>query len=215
MSQFNLSAAVQLYGSGGHAVVVAAAAQADGRQVLAVYDDDPTKWGTRLAGIEVSGYDLGNLPSVPLVIALGDNILRERVAAHVGHLFGQVFHPSVLLAKSATVAEGSQLLARVVVNEWAQIGRHTILNTGCIVEHHVAIGDFVHLAPGAILCGNCRIGSGTVIGPGAVVVKGKHVGQGCVVAAGAVVVSDVPDGSRVQGVPGRIVPLESVSADWS
>ncbi len=48
------------------------------------------------------------------------------------------------------------------------------------------------------------------IGAGAIVLRGAHVGAGSVIAAGAVVRGEVPPGSLVAGVPGRVVrPLRS------
>lgn len=215
MAQVETKRLIQLYGAGGHGLVVASAALSAGQEIASVFDDDAIKWGNRLAGVAIESYSLNKYPSVPLVITLGDNILREKVAASVGHAFTSVVHASAVVAASVEIGEGSQVLAGVVINPLARIGRHTILNTGCIVEHHVEVGSFVHVTPGAILCGACKIGDGTTVGPGAVVVKGKQVGRGCVLAAGTVVVSDVPDHSRVQGVPGRITPLTEASWDWS
>lgn len=207
------SGPILVYGAGGHGQVVASAAIRAGRDVYGVFDDDPGKWGQQLAMTTVRQYDLNHAPSVPLVIALGDNALRQRVAAGVAHGFGVVVHPSAEVA-AATLAQGCQVLAGVIVNVGAEVGAHTILNSGCIVEHHVRIGSFVHVTPGAILCGACSVGDGCVVGPGAVVVKGKHVGAGSVLAAGTVVTTDVPPNSRVQGVPGQIQPLQEVSWDW-
>jgi sugar O-acyltransferase (sialic acid O-acetyltransferase NeuD family) len=204
-----------IYGAGGHGLVVADAAFAAGQVVYALFDDQPQKWGLVFTDVPVQAYDLNYFPNVPLVLALGDNALRQRMASLVGHPFGCVIHPSASIAREVQLSAGSQVLAQAVLNYGAQIGRHTIVNTGVIVEHHVQVADFVHLAPGAILCGACSVGAGTTVGPGAVVVKGKKVGTGCVVAAGAVVVDDVPDGMRVQGVPGKASPLIDVSWDWS
>ena len=49
------------------------------------------------------------------------------------------------------------------------------------------------------------IGSGTYIGAGAIILHGVTLGENCVIAAGAVVRSDVPPGSVIAGVPGRVV----------
>ena len=41
----------------------------------------------------------------------------------------------------------------------------------------------------------------------AVVIEGVHIGEGAVVAAGCVVIEDVPAGSVVAGVPGRVIKM--------
>lgn len=206
---------VLVYGAGGHGQVVSDALWAGGRDVATVFDDDASKWGSQLQGVLIEPYDLNRLPSIPLVVAFGDNELRRKIASTVGHAFATAVHPTATIGQGVAMGAGSQVLAKVVLNVAAQIGQHTILNTGAIVEHHVQVGSYVHVTPGAVLCGACSIGDGCVVGPGAVVVKGKHVGAGSVLAAGTVVTTDVPPNSRVQGVPGRISQLEEVSWDWS
>lgn len=206
---------VLVYGAGGHGLVVAQAALASGATVEYVFDDAPQKWGSQLLRVPVGQYDLNRYPAIPLVLALGDNAQRRVVASQVAHPFGTVCAASAEVAGLAQVGEGSQVLSRAVIGVEAQVGRHTIVNTGVIVEHHVVVADFVHLAPGAVLCGGCHVGEGTVVGPGVVIVKGKRVGKGCLLAAGTVVTEDVPDGMRVQGIPGRAMPLEGQSWDWA
>jgi len=91
----------------------------------------------------------------------------------------------------------------VVVNADAQIGRGVILNTGCSVDHDCILQDFVHISPGARLAGNVRVGAGSWIGIGAVVREGVRIGSDVMVGAGATVINDIPDNTRVAGVPAR------------
>ncbi|MDQ7780175.1 MAG: gamma carbonic anhydrase family protein [Planctomycetota bacterium] len=74
--------------------------------------------------------------------------------------------------------------------------------TGC----DMVIGDLVTLGHGAIVHGDA-IGGRTIVGMGARVLAHSKVGSGCVVAAGALVPerAEIPDGSLVVGVPGKIL----------
>ena len=49
------------------------------------------------------------------------------------------------------------------------------------------------------------IGDNCVIGAGAKILGKIYIGEGCKIGANAVVISDVPAGSTVVGVPGRII----------
>jgi carbonic anhydrase/acetyltransferase-like protein (isoleucine patch superfamily) len=53
----------------------------------------------------------------------------------------------------------------------------------------------------------CTVEDGCVIGIGAVVLTGAKIGAGSVIAAGALVAEhkEIPPGSMVMGVPGKIV----------
>lgn len=91
----------------------------------------------------------------------------------------------------------------VIVNAQTEIGQGAILNTACTIDHDCKIGNFVHISPGAHLAGNVHVGQETWIGIGAVVREGVRIGSNVIVAAGAAVVRDIPDHSRVGGVPAR------------
>ena len=68
------------------------------------------------------------------------------------------------------------------------------------------IGNDVTIGHGAIV--HClKVGSNTLIGMGAVLLEDVIVGDHCLIAAGAVVPpgTNIPDGSLVVGVPGKIV----------
>lgn len=90
-----------------------------------------------------------------------------------------------------------------------RIGARTSVQDGTVV-HSAGTGTYIGSA--------CTIGhqafleeavveDGCLIGVGARVLNGVKVGRGSVVAAGAVLVKtlQVPAGSRVQGIPARIV----------
>jgi len=53
----------------------------------------------------------------------------------------------------------------------------------------------------------CTIGDDTLIGINAVVLNGARIGRQCLIGAGALIPEgkEIPDGSLVMGVPGRVV----------
>jgi acetyltransferase-like isoleucine patch superfamily enzyme len=83
----------------------------------------------------------------------------------------------------------------------------------CIVADWVYIGDFDHryedlqvpIKDQGIVKSPVRIGADVWIGVKASVLRGAQVGDGCVLAAHTVVKGDVPAGSIVAGLPGRVV----------
>ena len=52
----------------------------------------------------------------------------------------------------------------------------------------------------------CSIGDGSLIGIGSVVLNGAKIGKNCIIGSKALVTEgmDVPDGSMVLGIPGKI-----------
>ena len=190
------------YGASGHAKVVIEAWMASGEKVTAIVDDDEKI--KQLLGFPVVRYDPSKWENHPMVISIGDNAARKRLATSVKRQYGKVIHSRSIISKSATIGEGTVIMAGAMINAETRIGCHAIINTGAVVEHDGSVGDFTHISPNATLCGGVTVGEGTQVGAGATVIPGITIGKWAVIGAGSVVTREVPDFSIVRGVPGRI-----------
>ena len=110
-------------------------------------------------------------------IAIGDNASRKREAEKqaYGCFFPSLMHSSVRFSHTASIGEGTVLMAGVIVQANARIGKHCIINTGATIDHDCVIGDYAHIAPGAHLCGNVHIGEGTLVGVGVGIAPGCKI----------------------------------------
>lgn len=195
-----------ILGAGGHGKVVIAAAVAAGIRISAVLDDNPELWGTTLLGLPVDGPLSRAADSDGLVvIALGDNQLRSRVAATMNLRWGTIIHPASYVHPSAVIGTGSVIMAGAVVQPDARIGRHTIVNTAASVDHDCCLGDFAHIGPGARLGGEVTVDEGVLMGVASAAKPGVRIGAWSVVGAGSVVISNLPPGVTAVGVPARVV----------
>jgi len=91
-----------------------------------------------------------------------------------------------------------------------RIGRSVNIQDGTVLHCNkgvpLEIGDDVTIGHRAVV--HCkRVGPGSLIGIGSVVLDDAEVGDNCIVAPGAVVTPglQVPDGTVVMGIPGRVV----------
>lgn len=103
----------------------------------------------------------------------------------------------------------------IEIHPGAQIGKGFFIDhgNGVIIGETTIIGDNVTLYQGVTLGGTGKeqgkrhptLGNNIMIGAGAKVLGSCTIGDNCKIGAGSVVLTDVPPGSTVVGVPGRIV----------
>lgn len=206
-----------VFGAGGHAAVVLDAIQASGEiKVVGILDPDSNRWNTECLGFPIIGSDdeldslrergvthfvvgLAQIGPSPLRRTLFERAIQSGMRPHT------VRHPSAIVSSHAVTEEGVQALAGAIINARAHVKSGAIINTGAIVEHDAIIERFAHIAPGACICGGAVVGEHAFIGAGGVVIQNVHIGAESMVAAGAVVCHDLAPGSRVAGVPARIM----------
>lgn len=114
-----------------------------------------------------------------------------------------LIHPTAFVCNTATIGEGTQVLAQAVVAADSRLGDVCIVNHKASVDHECILGNGVHLAPGATVCGCVTIGDNVMIGAGSVVLPGLKIGPDAIIGAGAVVTKNIPSRSIVVGNPGR------------
>jgi sugar O-acyltransferase (sialic acid O-acetyltransferase NeuD family) len=204
---------VVVFGSGGHAKVVIDAIEREGLyQVAFLADVDLTRCGNQVLGYpirsEAEGLGASAEGVAKAIVAIGDNVVRRRIAEavlHSGLTLVNAIHPEAVVARSAKLGVGTLVMPGSIINADARIGDNVIINSGAIVEHDCDVDDGAHVAPSATLCGGARVGAGTLIGAGATVLPGVCVGAGAQIGAGATVLQDVPEGATAAGSPCRIL----------
>lgn len=202
---------VVVIGSGGHAKVCIELLRAMGKRV-AFCIGGPEATGTCL-GVPVLGGDehLERLRSdgfMTTFVAIGDNALRQRLAASAvaqGFELVNAISPRAVVSPSARLGVGIAIMEGVVVNAETEISDLAIINTGATVDHDCRIGRSVHIAPQCGLAGNVIVGDRTFLGVGCSVVPEQTIGTDAIIGAGSVVITDLPDSVTAVGVPARVI----------
>lgn len=210
-----------LWGSAGHAKVLADIIYTQGGKVIALFDN--YRVPSSLKGVPVFYGETGflkwaelqsDLKNISGLAAIGGDRGKDRIAIHsffrrYNINVDTIVHPSAVVSPSAHLGEGTQVLALANVGPDVTVGEGCIINHRASVDHECQLCEGVHLAPGATLCGCVSVGAYAFIGAGAVVLPRLKIGANAVVGAGAVVTRDVPSGVTVVGNPARVIRKSS------
>jgi len=207
-----------LWGSAGHAKVLADLIRSRRGRIEALFDNNP---GARscLPGVPIyhgpegfsfwlerhnSGAEIFGVIAIG-TIAREDRLIIASYMQNYGIKMISLIHPTASVSQTSSVGFGCQILANSVVAADVNIGNLCILNNSCNVDHECIIGDNVHIAPGAVLCGCITIGKNVMIGAGSVILPRISIGDNSTIGAGSVVTSDVKSNEIVAGSPARII----------
>lgn len=223
MVESNARRPLVIWGTSGHARVVADIVRLEGRYSIFGFLDDLRPAGdsvgfdnARILGARESLASLAQQGVDAVLVAVGSPHVRlelaELVMSH-GLQAATAVHPRAVVAGDVAVSPGSVIVAGAVVNPGVCLGIATIINTLASVDHDCMLGDGATVCPGAHLGGDVTVDRGAWVGVGATVRERIRIGSHAVVGAGAVVVRDVAPYTVVVGVPARVI--RTLDAPWS
>lgn len=196
---------MHIIGAGGHAKVIVDILLESRVEISGIWDENPEIKSFMGNAVNGNFIEFKNIQTNQVIIAIGNNTIRKKVAAELIYNQAIAIHPSAVVSRFARVGIGTVVMANSTVNVNASIGEYAIINTNASIDHDCIIGNFVHISPQAGLAGNVTVGEGTHVGIGACVIQGITIGKWATVGAGAVIVKDVPDYAVVVGNPGKII----------
>ncbi|MDQ0969226.1 sugar O-acyltransferase (sialic acid O-acetyltransferase NeuD family) [Flavobacterium sp. W4I14] len=150
-----------IYGTGGHARVLAAGLNLNAPPILGYFDDRITQ--PFIHGLPVMQYNPYSFPNAEVIIGIGNNEIRRAIAARVQHSVGTFIHPQAIVAPDVIIGSGSVILAGAVIQTGAILGAHVIVNANVTIDHDAVLDDFSSIYPNAYIGGGAKIGSGVTV----------------------------------------------------
>ena len=204
---------VLIFGAGSLGLTALDLFQRNNVVVYGLLDDDKTLHGTEFGDVSVLGEtdDDGFLKFVgqkcEAFIAIADGRVRRRLVKMLNERRKvqpvNAIHDTAVVSAMATLGHGNLIAARVVVNPYAEVGQHCIIQSGSVIETRSKLGDYVHIGTGCLINSGVIIEEGAFIGTGVTIIAGVTIGKNARVGAGSVVVENVESGATVFGNPAK------------
>ncbi len=195
-----------LIGSGSHAALLLKIIRRQGKIISGVISKDLKKndvfYDTPVIGddSEILNYDPKKIILVNGVGQLPNNKNRIKITKHFkksNFEFLTIIDENSIIAQSAKICEGAQIMAGTIIQENVFVGENSIINTGSILEHDVKVDSNCHLATGTICCGNVHIKDETFIGAGSLITQNVIVGRETIIAGRTVVTKNISAKSKI------------------
>ena len=219
------SKSLLVIGAGGHAHALLSVIKRHGEFKTVGLIDNKQPIGSKAHGEKILGNE-ADLPKVckefgvvHLLVAIGDNHLRQTMTSRLQNLFNSAIFPA-LIDPSAVVASDARIAPGVVVMPQAHIGAGCDLNMGVLVntnaslDHDSSMGSFSSLAPGVITGGSVEIKSKSAICLGTKINNGISIGSNSVIGAGSLVLKNIPSGVVAYGCPAQVIRTRKASESY-
>ena len=139
-----------------------------------------------------------------VIITISDTKTKEYIYNSLNgkvEFFTFVAH-SAVVAKFATIGEGSVVCPNSIIATNTNLGKFTTINNGTHIGHDSIIGDFSSFMANVDVGGNCKIGNHCFIGSNATIIPRRVLKNNVIVGSGSIVIRNVKSGT-VFGNPAK------------
>lgn len=144
--------------------------------------------------------------------------------ALVGHRLAHAFFRMKLCFPARLVSQLNRFFTGIEIHPGATIGKGLFIDhgAGVVIGETAVVGDDCTIYHNVTLGGTGKekghkrhptLGNGVLVGAGAKILGAIRVGSNSLIGANAVLLTDVPDGSTVVGVPGKVIRLVGAKVD--
>jgi len=179
---------------------------------IVILDDDASKHGRKLLGIEVVGpfsllkqADRLSAEVVNLVTRTtrGRHLARQKITQH-GLPLVSLIHPGVDMT-GVEFKDDITVYQNVSFCAGARVETGCVVLTGAVVGHGCHMGQCCVVAPGAVINARVDLSEGVYLGTNASILPDLKVGAWATIGANSAVIQDVAAGTTVMGVPGQVL----------
>ena len=179
---------------------------------IVICDDDLTKKGKQILGIEIIGPFEILRNADPETMEVVNLIARTTVKRHAayekiksyGIPFVSLIDPGVEML-GVDYTNDIIIYPNVTFSAGAFIDQGSVVFTGAVIGHGCAVGKFCVIAPGAVLNARIVLEDGVYVGTNASILPDLKIGAWATIGLNSGVVQNVPSGATSMGVPAELI----------
>ena len=103
--------------------------------------------------------------------------------------------------KTVIIGDGTMIISGTTINIGSKIGRHSIINTSCSIDHDNLIKNYVNCSPGVVSAGNVTINDKVFIGMGTSIKQNTIIDSNTTIGAQSYVNKNCKKNSTYYGIP--------------
>ena len=161
-----------IYGSKSYSELIKQIVNDCGRVCLGFIDDFDK--GSNILGDFQEIVKRFSKDEIEIAIGIGySNLLkRKEIIENVKKYYtlATLIHPKAYIAKSASIGNGSVIMAGAHIDYNVQIGQGVVCWPGSLINHDSKIEDNTFISPGVTVCGFVKIGESCFIGANSTIV---------------------------------------------
>ncbi len=140
------------------------------------------------------------------VVAIGKNNLRKKIVLSLEKKYKKIKWAKVISTKSnidktVIIGDGTMIISGTTINIGSKIGRHSIINTSCSIDHDNLIKNYVNCSPGVVSAGNVTINDKVFIGMGTSIKQNTIIDSNTTIGAQSYVNKNCKKNSTYYGIP--------------
>lgn len=143
---------------------------------------------------------------IGIVCPVGNPFARkkmiDRLSTHYKH-FPNVIHPSAQISKNAVLGQGNLFSQNIVIQPGAKIGNFNTFNIASIMGPLSEVKDYCTINANVMIASESKVNSFTYIGMGANIIQRVTIGEHCTIAGNSFVTRNLPDNTKVIGIPAK------------
>jgi sugar O-acyltransferase (sialic acid O-acetyltransferase NeuD family) len=125
-----------------------------------------------------------------------------------GARFITLIHPTAIVARTASLGEGTILCPLSIVSADAVVGDFVTINSYSGAGHDVHIGDYTTMSAHVDLTGRVQCGRSVFFGTGAKVIPDVSIGDSAMIGAGTLIVRSVKAGVTMYAIPSQKLQMK-------